>query len=76
MKQEEVQELATEYSLDVRIIQPNHYRLLNEYGKYILDVYFKKNRAGKILRNSILDWRNNSWAVIKTREELKDIILA
>lgn len=47
MNQDEIQEFADENKLDVRILntgknrKPNHMRLMDEYGNYIIDNFLK-----------------------------------
>lgn len=75
MTNEEVQEWANEHKLDVMPINGNiHWRLLDNYGEYVLDVYFKKNKRGEIIRNSVLQWKGENWTVANTVEELKALI--
>lgn len=74
MTREEVEEFASNESLDVRPINEYQYRLMDEWGKYILDVYFKKNKRGEVVKNSVLCWATNKWSVANTTEELKKLI--
>lgn len=74
MTQEQIQNFANENDLDVRPIQDYHYRLMNSVGKYILDVYFKRNKNGVIVKNSVLNWRNNRWSVAHNLEDLNKLI--
>ena len=74
MTQIEVEQWAIENKLDVREINPYQYRLMDRYGEYVLDVYFKKNKRGEIIRNSVLQWKGENWTVANTVEELKALI--
>jgi len=74
MTQNEVQDFADENNLDVRQIQTYHWRLLNEFGKYVLDVYFKKNKRGVIIKNSVLKWESEKWTEAKNVDELKKLL--
>lgn len=61
MNQETVQEFATAHDLDVRPLEKWHWRLLNPYGKFVIDIFFKKDKkTGKILRNTVHIWKNDS----------------
>lgn len=71
MTQDEVAEWATENNLDVRPIQDNHYRLLDEYGVFVLDVYFKKNKKGRIIKNSVLQWSSQKWTTANSTSDLE-----
>jgi pyruvate-formate lyase-activating enzyme len=72
MNQETIQEYANENNLDVKPIQDNHYRLVNQQGEFIWDIYFKKNKKGKIVKNSVLNWRKNKWFVAMSLSDLQE----
>ncbi len=74
MTQNEVQDFADETKLDVRPIQPYQWRLMNEFGKYILDVYFKKNKRGVIIKNSVLKWEGEKWTEAHSVKDLKKLL--
>lgn len=81
MNQDEVQEFSDQNSLDVRIMntgkggKPNHFRLMDEYGNYVADVYFKHTKAGALRPyNKVFNLKNKRWADIKNTNELKQFI--
>lgn len=73
LKESEVEELASEYNLDVRPLD-HAYRLIDSKGIYLIDIYFKRNKRGEIVKNSAYSHKKKSWGVIKTLEELKTYI--
>ena len=75
MTPDQVQEFADENNLDVSLKSDVHYRLLDEYGAFILDVYFKHNKKGIVIRNSVLKWSTQKWYKINTTDELKNIFI-
>ena len=76
MNEEELQEIANENNLDVRILSDVHYRLMDNYGNYKFDVYFKhhKRRPQEIVHNSILKWESQRWFKINTADEFLKLI--
>ena len=75
MTQNEVQDFADENDLDVREIQSYHYRLMSsKNGKYIMDVYFKKNKRGRIVKNSTFKFDGEKWGEATTTEDLKKLL--
>lgn len=74
MEQEEVQDFAIAHDLDVREIESYHYRLMDSFGEYVLDVYFKRTKGGNISRNAVLQWKTNKWFKINTQQELLKLI--
>ena len=79
MNIDDIQEFCNKYKLDLKIINtskggnPIHSRLIDEYGNYVLDVYFKHNKQG-IKHNMVFNWEKQSWSKIKTLEELHNIL--
>lgn len=74
MEKLEIQEFARKNNLDIREVQDNHWRLLDEYGEFALDIYFKKNKKGKIVKNSTLNWKTEKWFYPTSINELQSII--
>lgn len=66
----EIQTFASQNNLDLRLIQKNHLRLTDEYENFILDVYIKKNKKGRIVKNSTLQWKSGKWFTPNSQEEL------
>lgn len=73
MTKQDIEQFSYENNLDIRIIQPHHHRLMDIYGKYILDVYFK-TKKGIVVKNSVLQWSTEDWYSINTLEELKNLL--
>lgn len=76
MNQEEIQEWAERNNLDVRVIAGNpahHFRLIDGFGEYVLDIYIKLNKRRNIDSNSVLIWENKSWHKITTKGELQKL---
>jgi hypothetical protein len=75
MTPEDIEEFALQNKLDVREMNPYQFRLLNENGKYILDIYFKRHKnSNRIIKNSTLQWKTNKWYFPKQINELKKLI--
>lgn len=81
MTPEELQDFASENKLDVRPMsqgrggRDNHLRLMDTFGEYIVDVYFRSTRAGTYKKtNKIFIFKNHQWSVIQNKEELKNKI--
>lgn len=74
MTEEELFNIASENGFDVRQLDTSHFRLLDNYGMYKFDVYFKHNKKGAILRNSILKWNTQKWFRINSSDEFLKII--
>ena len=74
MTEEELQEIADENNLDVRVLSDVHYRLLDNYGNYKFDVYFKHNKMGAIKWNTILRWESQKWLKVTTADEFLKLI--
>ncbi len=74
METHQEQEIADLNHLDVRPIQEYHYRLMDEYGKYIVNVYFKRNKQGRVVRNTTFHFRTNKWGVVRNEQELTKLI--
>lgn len=73
MDENDIQEVADEMKLDVREMQSYHLRLLNRWGKPIVDVYIKRKK-GRIVQNTVMNWKKNRWTTAKNQQELKNII--
>jgi hypothetical protein len=73
MNEEEIQQFAEENKFDVRKFEGSHYRLFSSTGERILDVYIK-HKKGRIVQNTILQWKTNKWLVVHTLEELNKLI--
>lgn len=73
MDVQEIEEIAGFKRLDVREINPWQLRLMDEWGKYVFDVYIKKKR-GRILWNSILIWKGERWTKVHNGEEFRALI--
>lgn len=74
MNQQQIEEWACEHDLDVRPVQYYHYRLMNSQGEYILDIYFKENKGGNIVRNSTLQWKTNKWFTPRSLKDLEKLL--
>lgn len=74
MDQHQVQEIADSLHLDVRPVQEYHYRLMDEWGKYIVDVYFKRNKQGRIVRNTTFHFRTQKWGQVWNEKDLIKLI--
>ena len=70
METHEVQSIADRSQVDVRIIEKWHWRLMDIYGAYVIDVYFKRNKAGQVIRNTTFDWRTERWGQLNSRGQL------
>lgn len=68
-----IQEFANANRLDVREIKEYHLRLMDEWGKYILDVYIS-HKKGRIVRNATLQWKTGKWHRPRTTAELKKLL--
>lgn len=66
----DIEEFALENKLDVREVNPYHYRLLDEYGKYVFDIFFKF-KGGRVIRNATHVWKTNKWFYPNTIKNLK-----
>lgn len=47
---------------------------MDTYGNFVLDVYIKRNKVGKIVKNTVLQWRTKKWFVVKNQKELNKLI--
>jgi len=74
MTTQEIQSFADKHSLDVRPMNSHQHRLMGEYGDYILDVYFKKNKHGEVIKNSVLHWSTGKWHVIHDIKQLEKLL--
>lgn len=74
MEPEEVQRFASSHSLDVRKIEDYHYRLLDQFSEPILDVFFKRTKAGAISRNAVFQFSTKKWAVARNQNELNRLM--
>ena len=74
MEKYEIQQFSSKNNLDVREIQFNHWRLLDEYGDFVLDVYFKQNKRGEIIKNSVLQWKTKKWFYPIDLEQLEKLL--
>lgn len=72
MEATNIQLLADETRCDLRIIEPWHYRLLDEYGNYVVDIYIKKDKRGDVIKNTLYEWGKFRWGVVKG--DIKNII--
>lgn len=73
MDEQDIQDFADSHKLDVKQIEFYHFRLLNEYGKFILDIYIKR-KNGRIIRNTVLQWRTNKWLVAHNKKDLEKLL--
>lgn len=74
MDENVIQEFANENSLDVRPLQPWHFRLMDEWGKYVLDVFIKRNKNGNIVKNTVHRWSNDKWYECRSPKDLLALI--
>lgn len=74
MDQDEIQRFADSNNLDVRPIMDYHFRLMDTYGNFVLDVYIKRNKGGVIVKNTVLQWRTKKWFVAKNQKDLNKLI--
>lgn len=74
MEQEEVQRFADSHNLDVRPIEEYHYRLLDKFEEPIIDVFFKRTKAGAISRNAVLQFSTKKWTFAKNQKDLSRLI--
>lgn len=76
MDRNDIQEFADKNGLDVRQIEPWHYRLMDEYGRYIVDVFIKKDKRGDIVKNTVCNMKSKKkkWGVVHNHQELKQFI--
>lgn len=70
METYEVQSIADDSQVDVRIIEKWHWRLMDIYGKYVIDVYFKRNKTGEVIRNTTFDWQSERWGLCNSKGQL------
>ncbi len=81
MNQDQVQEFASQNSLDVRVIaygrqnKPNHIRLMDSWGNYVTDVYFKHTKSGiNKSYNRVFHHKTHRWGEVHNEQELKQFI--
>lgn len=74
MEQDEVQRFADSHSLDVRPVEPWHYRLMDTYGNPVLDVFFKRTKAGAISRNRVFQFSTRKWAIAYNQKDLNRLM--
>ena len=66
--------------IDIKILNRNqsdlvnHIRLQNDYGKPILDIYFKYNKKREVLRNTYFIHKTEAWGVIKDEGNLVNLL--
>ena len=60
----EVETFAAKNKLDVREIEKWHYRLMDEFGDWVLDVYFKRNDNGRVIKNTTMQWKKKEVACL------------
>lgn len=70
----DIDTFAYENSLNVKKINDRQLRLSNKQGVNIFDIYFKRNKHGKVTRNSVLRWGYQKWFYIHTVQELKELL--
>lgn len=74
MDQKDIQFFCDKNNFDLRKIQEWHFRVLDEYNSFVLDVYIKRNKNGNIQKNTVKSWKNNKWYIchsVKDLEKLK-----
>lgn len=75
MDYETIQQFADENCLDVRKLEDWHYRLMGEYGDYVLDVYIKrKGRTKRIVNNKVHQWKTGRWVDCRKVSDLEKLI--
>ena len=74
MSEEELFNIASENGFDISPLSDVHFRLFDNYGQYKFDVYFKHNKKGVIVRNSILKWETQRWFKITTKDEFLQLL--
>lgn len=74
MNKDEIEEFAIENNLDLRVIEFYHLRLINSLGKYILDVFIKRNKNGNIVRNTTFCFKTKKWSVSYNTNDLQKLI--
>lgn len=77
MNQQEIQNWADKNNLDVRAIAgepPYHFRLSDEFGENVLDIYIKMTKSGNwVSHNSVMTWWKKQWHKIDKEEQLQKI---
>lgn len=74
MEQEEIQRFADSHSLDVRIIEPWHIRLLDTYESPVMDVFVKRTKAGCVKRNRVFQFSTKKWTIAYNQKDLNRIM--
>ena len=75
MKPEEIQNFADENKLDVKPLDKSHWRLEDQWGKKIIDIYFKWNkRHTEVKKNTVMHWKSNKWTVAYDLNQLAKLI--
>jgi len=74
METDEVQRFADSHNLDVRPIEPWHFRLLDTYGTPVLDVFFKRTKAGCIKHNRVFQFSTRKWAFANNQKDLNRLM--
>lgn len=75
MWQSTVQRIADENALDVREIEPWHYRLMDIYGNYIFDVFFKMNKnKTQVLYNTTKVWSTGKWEKLYGKKDFEKLL--
>lgn len=74
METYEVQEIADINQVDVRIIEKWHWRLIDVWGNWVIDIYFKRDKMGRVERNTVKYWKGERWGQIFTKKELEAIL--
>ena len=69
-----IQEYADSRCLDVRELERWHYRLMDMYGRYVVDVYIKKAKNGSIERNRVFNHIKKRWGIIHNEQQLSHFL--
>lgn len=40
------------------------------YGKYVIDVYFKRNKMGRVIKNTTFDWNTQKFGELHSGGQL------
>lgn len=80
MLYEELEQFCIENHIDLAVFsknikgEVNHSRLFDDYGNFLFDVYFKYKK-GKVIFNTILNWKSGLYSKINSLPELSNLLL-
>ena len=75
MSKDDVKCIADDFNLEIKSFGGRQYRLIDDAGNWILDIYFKMNKQKtKVIRNAIFIWSKDKWDEVENIKELTQLL--